>query len=369
MNIKEIRDELAQALSRTFEDSRIAIYGAGDTAQRIVVPFLEEIEQNGRMIQCFIDDTPSKQGTFFYGKPVISLAEAQEKCKSLPVLICSAMPRSRKLMERALQEHPIENAQLGIWDEYVFCKHRNEVLAVFDLLEDDLSKASYANIILFRMGKASQDFTLVQRDHQYFALPEFMEDFYFNETFVDCGAFVGDTIEKFLEERGGVFRKIYAFEPSETIFHALSARTDRIRLEWGIPENKIELVQAGIGDGNYRIEDCTPAKEVPEDSRFELLNRAEVESGGIRICSIDEYFAHEPITFLKADIEGFEKQLVDGAVKVICRDKPRMAICLYHSPFDMYRIALTIKKLCPEYRLAVRQHAYTVNETVLYAYC
>jgi len=369
MDIKAVREELVQALSRTFDDRKgLAVYGAGDTAERIVVPFMKEMEQAGGKIQFFIDDTPSKEGTIFYGKPVISLAEAQNRGKSLPILICSAMPRSRKIMENSLREHLHANDEVGIWDEYVLCKHAGEVLAVFDLLEDDFSKETYANIILFRMGKAKQDFTLVQRDHQYFALPEFMEDFYFNETFVDCGAFVGDTIEKFLEERGGVFKKIYAFEPSEVIFHALSARIERIRLEWGIPKDKIELVHAGIGDRNYRINACTPSKEVPEDSRFELLNRLEVEEGGIRMCSLDEYFARESVSFLKADIEGFENQMLDGAVNVIQRDKPRMAICLYHSPFDMYRIALKLKELCPDYRFAVRHHAYTINETVLYAY-
>ena len=109
-------------------------------------------------------------------------------------------------------------------------------------------------------------------------------------------------------------------------------------------------------------------KETPDDSRFVILNQAEVEKGGIQICSIDGYFANNSISFLKADIEGFENQMLYGAEYVIRRDQPKMAICLYHSPFDMYRIALKIKELCPSYKFAIRQHAYTINETVLYAY-
>ena len=88
--------------------------------------------------------------------------------------------------------------------------------------KDDFSKETYANILLFRMKKAQQNFALVQRDHQYFALPEFMKDLYYQEVFVDCGAFIGDTIENYLKERGGVFQKIYAFEPNNSIYEALS---------------------------------------------------------------------------------------------------------------------------------------------------
>lgn len=369
INVKAFREELAQVLSRKFDDSHgVAIYGAGDTAERIVVPFMEEIEVSRNLIRFFIDDTPSKQGTFFHGKPVITLEKARTVCKGLPVLICSAVPQSRDIMERTLRSHLIEGSEYGIWDEYVLCKHMQEVLAVFDMLEDDFSKETYANILLFRMKKAQQNFALVQRDHQYFALPEFMKDLYYQEVFVDCGAFIGDTIENYLKERGGVFQKIYAFEPNNSIYEALSVRMERIRREWNIPEGKIELIHAGIGEKECQIQDPADMKETPDDSRFVILNQAEVEKGGIQICSIDGYFANNSISFLKADIEGFENQMLYGAEYVIRRDQPKMAICLYHSPFDMYRIALKIKELCPSYKFAIRQHAYTINETVLYAY-
>lgn len=157
INVKAFREELAQVLSRKFDDSHgVAIYGAGDTAERIVVPFMEEIEVSRNLIRFFIDDTPSKQGTFFHGKPVITLEKARTVCKGLPVLICSAVPQSRDIMERTLRSHLIEGSEYGIWDEYVLCKHMQEVLAVFDMLEDDFSKETYANILLFRMKKHSR---------------------------------------------------------------------------------------------------------------------------------------------------------------------------------------------------------------------
>ena len=327
-----IREELARALSRTFDDNKkIAVYGAGDTAERAVVPLMEE---EGFSPEYFIDDTPSKQGKLFHGIPIISFKEAHTRCRSFLILICSVIPGTRSIMKNALNADPIENTEIRILDEYVFQKHASDVLAVLDMLEDDLSKATYANIIQARMGFTKQDYSLTQRDHQYFGIPEFMAGF-FCETFVDCGAYVGDTIEHYLVERGGLFQKIVAFEPCNKTFNALQARMNRVKREWEISEEKIELVCAGLGRAKCRIGAQDTSKPVFEDSRFDLLNRPEVETGGIQICSIDDYFANEPVSFIKADIEGFETPMLEGAVNVIRRDRPKLAICMYHSSTDM----------------------------------
>jgi hypothetical protein len=74
----------------------------------------------------------------------------------------------------------------------------------------------------------------------------------------------------------------------------------------------------------------------------------------------------EKITYLKMDIEGGEFHALKGAEKTILRDKPKLAISIYHSHDDMIRIPEYIHDLLPEYKLYVRQHSI-FHETVLYA--
>lgn len=57
-----------------------------------------------------------------------------------------------------------------------------------------------------------------------------------------------------------------------------------------------------------------------------------------------------------------------GAEKGIKRYKPLLAICIYHNAMDFYEIPMLIKRMVPEYKLAVRHHKETLSETVLYAY-
>lgn len=81
---------------------------------------------------------------------------------------------------------------------------------------------------------------------------------------------------------------------------------------------------------------------------------------------MDEYL-EEKCTILKMDIEGSELKALNGARKIITEQKPKLAICVYHRPDDLYMIPELIHDLVPEYRFKIRQHAYSPFETVLYA--
>jgi len=363
------RERLTRALSRSFDLSGdIAIYGAGVTMERVATQLLEPLWGG---IKRFIDDTPSKHGTMFLGKPVINFEEAHERCKSAFILLSPGDPESCGVMKRSLEEAPIEDALVCSLSEVIYCAHSNEILTVYDMLEDEQSRETYANMILYRMGLERQNIQLVDQN-AYFCIPEFYicSNKIQQEVFVDCGAFVGDTIEQYLAFCYGACQKIVAFEPTERTFHALAVRTERLKKEWALHDGQIQLELAGIGEKSCHL--------AAEDAKFEqtdrrlvgktMVGRSEVASGGITIHSIDEFFASEPVTFLKADIEGFEMSMLRGAERTIKRDHPKLAICIYHSPVDMYEIALKIKDICPDYHFKVRQHAYAYTETVLYAY-
>lgn len=69
------------------------------------------------------------------------------------------------------------------------------------------------------------------------------------------------------------------------------------------------------------------------------------------------------------DIEGAELPALHGALKIIKRDKPTLAICVYHKREDLITIPQYIKKIVPEYKLYLRVHYAYASELVLYAVC
>ena len=50
------------------------------------------------------------------------------------------------------------------------------------------------------------------------------------------------------------------------------------------------------------------------------------DNGEIEIVAIDSLDIREKIAFIKIDTEGFEKDVISGAIKTIARDKPFMMI-------------------------------------------
>lgn len=190
--------------------------------------------------------------------------------------------------------------------------------------------------------------------HSYFS-----QDFYpisSDEVLFDCGAFTGDTIEDFVTFTNKKYKKIVAFEPYEKNVKRLNAFIN----------NKIEnvvVIQKATGDKNGKVAFLNNgnmfSKTVDvKDSSDEL---------SVDIVRLDNYIDYHP-TLIKMDIEGAELDSLIGATQIIKTLKPKLAICIYHMPFDFYEIPKFLKSLVPEYKFKVRQHESGFCETVLYAY-
>ena len=72
-------------------------------------------------------------------------------------------------------------------------------------------------------------------------------------------------------------------------------------------------------------------------------------------------------TFIKYDVEGSEKQAIDGAKKTITAHRPKLSVALYHRNEDMFAIPLQIAELNRKYKFYMRHHPYIPDwDTNLY---
>jgi hypothetical protein len=67
------------------------------------------------------------------------------------------------------------------------------------------------------------------------------------------------------------------------------------------------------------------------------------------------------------DIEGAELNALKGAEQIIKRYKPKLAICIYHKPEDIWTIPNLLLEFVPDYQFYIRHYSLTCFETVLYA--
>jgi FkbM family methyltransferase len=240
-----------------------------------------------------------------------------------------------------------------------FVKNAERVNIVANMLADEQSKREYLGMIKFRQTRNKKDYPKLKYEHEYF----------FNhlqlgkdEVFIDCGAYIGDTIDEFLK-RCPEYKQIVAFEPETENFRKLKKKHGT--------NSKITLINAGVydkegetlferQDGLSRIIQPSSSPPKQDDWRSNFMS--------IQLKTIDN-LKLENVSFIKMDIEGAELNALKGAEKTIIKNKPKLAICLYHSDEDMIRLAEYIHNLISEYKLYVRHYSFypSISETVLYA--
>jgi len=234
-----------------------------------------------------------------------------------------------------------------------FNANAKRVEFVTNLFCDEESKKTFIGIINSRQIHKKINFIYHGSDTQYF-----INDFFKygkNEVFIDCGAYDGDTIENFLKLQNMEYDKIIAFEPGMENYKVLESK---------FKGDKFLLINKGVYSKNTKLYFSENASG-GEISEIPTGMKNEVE---IEVMAIDSLTDIKKVTFIKMDIEGAEMDALNGARETILRDKPRLAICIYHSNEDMLRIAEWIHNLVPEYKFYCRHHSHVfIAETVLYA--
>jgi len=82
-----------------------------------------------------------------------------------------------------------------------------------------------------------------------------------------------------------------------------------------------------------------------------IAEQGDVEIQATTVDRVVEDLNLSRVDFIKADIEGAERDALLGAARVIARDHPRMALCIYHLPDDPKVIPATVRKFHDAYRV------------------
>jgi FkbM family methyltransferase len=174
-----------------------------------------------------------------------------------------------------------------------------------------------------------------------------------DEVFVHAGCCDGYTQKCFLEYVGNDYERMITFEPSLRDYPLCSRELAYVR--------DCTVVNAGLSDKSGRLGFFQGDRQ---DSHF-----SESAESTVDVVSIDEYMKGGRVSFIALDIEGFELKALEGAAETIRKYKPKLAICVYHKPDDIYEIPIYIKKIVPTYKLVLRCYGGgDMRDCVCYAY-
>lgn len=134
---------------------------------------------------------------------------------------------------------------------------------------------------------------------------------------------------------------IYMVEPS-VIFNTCLKKSFKSH------EDKITVFNVAVGNEDGEI----LFNEDSLDGKIAMVNEASTHKIAIR--KIDTLLENKRITYLKADIEGYEQEMLRGAEQLIKANKPTIAITTYHTQNDPNEIISLIKGFVPEYNYYVK---------------
>ena len=358
--VQKLKDQSIKTYNNILQNisNGVFLYGAGFVGKWSVT-YLENL---GIKIIGFIDSDKRKWGKTIAGKIIFSPEDtAVINAKIILITSRHAVPLIRKQLAY-LPAHILSV------DAFTVHHQSLEVVEQIEsLLSHDQKSLDTFNAILSCMLSGYK----TQLSGTASNLSFFNEFGFFNsdrETFVDAGAYVGDSVERFIWSMNGVFEKIYAFEPGKKQFNAMKVRMERLRAEWSIAHNKIILENKGLSNkaGSSLVKEGQHIIQTEIEEVFTEVNMSKDGFDTISTIEIDTYFQERPFTFLKVDVEGSEKNLLEGAKKTIKRWRPKIALSVYHFPTDIFELPLICSSYNPEYQFTLGHHSSQLMDTVLY---
>jgi FkbM family methyltransferase len=154
---------------------------------------------------------------------------------------------------------------------------------------------------------------------------------------------------------------IFSFEPNRDAYRdspqrRLLAGEPRVKIiPQGLWSRHTKLRFSRSGLSSRFLETADPVVESPET---------------VAVTSIDRFVCDNSlgrIGFIKLDIEGAELEALRGAETTLYRDRPQLAVCLYHRPEHFYQIPLFLARVLPGYRHRLGHYSANHLETVWYA--
>jgi FkbM family methyltransferase len=158
-----------------------------------------------------------------------------------------------------------------------------------------------------------------------------------NDVLLDVGAAEG----LFALTVVDICKQVFLVEPNDHFVNALQKT-------FAGHQQKVTIFNVAVGEQEGVI-------SFDENSLSGKIEEGRSDKSSKRVATIDNLLpAGTRITYLKADVEGYELKMLKGAGKTISSNKPKIVVTSYHTENDHKEIVSFIKGLVPEYNHYVK---------------
>lgn len=318
----------------------IVIYGTGNGADRV----LNEFKKHGITVSSVIASDGFVRHRTFHGFEVKSVSQAENELGDFVIALCFASPLSQVIenIKALSQKHRLLMPSVPVFGDNIYNKdflqqNIEEIEKACSLLGDNQSKKVFENIIRFQItGDLNYCFNCETPKEEAFTILRLDK----NESFLDLGAYRGDTVEEFLRHTDS-YKMITAVEPDKKTFRKLEAYCENI--------NNCNLINSAIWSENCTLNfDGNKGRGASAKDSGEEINAISVDS----LCE-----NYGSFTYINVDVEGAEAEMLKGAVKTL-QSKPKLCLAVYHRSEDIFSLVNKVNEINPDYKIYMRHHPH-----------
>ncbi len=225
-----------------------------------------------------------------------------------------------------------------------FQENAPDLQRVFQILEDDFSRKTYASVVKQR----------VTGEHGYLLIAPYREYFHpfvmpaVGDWIIDAGASNGETTHQF-SLAAGINGHVFAIEPDEINIKKIKNR-DMI--------DNVTIVHSAISNisGSMKFAVTGTGSSKADENSESIVPCITVDSLKLKKCDL-----------ISLDIEGAETDALIGAMETIKKHRPKLQVSIYHRESDLFSIPLLLISTLENYAFFVGHHDAYHSETDFYA--
>ncbi len=343
----------------------IVLYGMGNGADKVISEFnRRSIKISGVMAS---DEFVRYQN--FHGFTVSRQSDFEEKFDDFYIALCfaSSLENVMAHIEKVGRMHPLLCPYVPVIsgeiidDEYL-AKNKEKIELAYSLLCDEKSKEVFKGALdFFYTGHIEYLSKITSDKSEVFQNILRLK----NENYLDLGAYDGDTIEEFLRYTDR-YKSIVAVEPNYKNFEklqkniknkdSLKAVKNCTLYNIGISDKSGSMFAPKAGGRQSVLSKTQSAENHAENIKQDSNQASKIAfPREIVVKSVDDLdFC---ATYIKADIEGMEEKMLNGAKNTL-KNKPKLNLSAYHKTDDFFSLILKIHSINPDYKFYLRKHPY-----------
>ncbi len=329
------------------ETRPLVLYGTGNGAEKLLF-VLEKYHVS--VSDIFVSDA-FYRGQEFHGYTCLRYTDICQKYEDCIVLIGFAIFREDMMhtIKEIAKRYEVLAPEVPVfgYDNFTLnhlMTYQEEIQQVYESLADEQSCKVFSSVLHYRLtGQLSYLFECeTPREEVFTNLIRLGH----SDTYVDLGAYRGDTIEEFLQLTNNQFQSIYALEPDNKNYQKLLEYLD------GLPGNMKERIYT------YPLASWSEQTILPFDGGGGRNSSVNTGKREVQTTEVDSILQGVKATYIKMDVEGAETETLAGLKQTLAVFKPTLAVSAYHRTTDLFLLPLQILTLQPQYQLYLRHHPY-----------